>query len=109
MPWNVPRWRPWPRELPAGSPGGRARSDFAANRRCSRKANGSALGSTRTGPPTTSLPVLKVTDLDGKVRAVLMNYACHCTTLGGEFNQICAEWAGYACDDIERHSRRGPP
>jgi hypothetical protein len=33
---------------------------------------------------------------------VLFGYACHCTTLGGEFNQICAEWAGYACDEIER-------
>ena len=40
----------------------------------------------------------------GKVRAVLFGYACHCTTLGGEFNKICAEWAGYACDDIERQS-----
>ena len=38
----------------------------------------------------------------GKVRAVLFGYACHCTTLGGEFNQVCAEWAGYACDEIER-------
>src|SRR5262249_6184607 len=36
--------------------------------------------------------------------AVLFGYACHCTTLGGEFNRICAEWAGYACDDIERQS-----
>ncbi len=33
---------------------------------------------------------------------MLFGYACHCTTLGGEFNKICAEWAGYACDDIER-------
>ncbi len=56
-----------------------------------------------------SLPVLKVTDPHGKVRAVLMDYACHCTTLGGEFNKICAEWAGYACDEIERQSRGPTP
>ena len=31
-----------------------------------------------------------------------MNYACHCTTLGGEFNQICADWAGYAQEYVER-------
>ena len=43
-----------------------------------------------------------MTDPSGKVRAVLVNYACHCTTLGGEFNKVCAEWAGYACDEIER-------
>ena len=54
------------------------------------------------GPVDHSLPVLRVTDPSGKVRAVLFGYACHCTTLGGEFNQICAEWAGYACDEIER-------
>jgi hypothetical protein len=48
------------------------------------------------------LPLLRVTDLAGKVRAVLLNYACHCTTLGGEFNKVCAEWAGFACDEIER-------
>jgi neutral ceramidase len=33
---------------------------------------------------------------------VLFGYACHCTTLGGEFNKICAEWTGYACDEIEQ-------
>ena len=54
------------------------------------------------GPVDHSLPVLRVADASGKVRAVLFGYACHCTTLGGEFNQICAEWAGYACDEIER-------
>ena len=48
--------------------------------------------------------MLRVTDAAGKVRAVLVNYACHCTTLGGEFNKICAEWAGFACDDIERQN-----
>ena len=48
--------------------------------------------------------MLRVTDPAGKVRAVLVNYACHCTTLGGEFNKICAEWAGYACDEIERQN-----
>jgi hypothetical protein len=46
--------------------------------------------------------VLRVADPSGKVRAVLFGYACHCTTLGGEFNQICAEWAGFACDEAER-------
>ncbi len=35
---------------------------------------------------------------------MLFGYACHCTTLGGEFNKICGEWAGYACDEIEQQS-----
>ena len=54
------------------------------------------------GPVDHALPVLRVADLDGKVRAVLAGYACHCTTLGGEFNKISADWAGFACDAIER-------
>src|SRR5262249_47626483 len=56
------------------------------------------------GPIDPSVPVLRATDPAGKVRAVLFGYACHCTTLGGEFNKICAEWAGFACDEIERQS-----
>ena len=34
-----------------------------------------------------SLPVLRVTDPAGKVRAVLVGYACHCTTLGRRVQQ----------------------
>jgi hypothetical protein len=56
------------------------------------------------GPVDQSLPVLRATDAAAKVRAVLFGYACHCTTLGGEFNKVCAEWAGYACDQVERGS-----
>jgi hypothetical protein len=33
--------------------------------------------------------------------AVVANYACHCTTLGGDFNQIAGDWAGYAQQYIE--------
>src|SRR5262249_4430003 len=41
------------------------------------------------------------------IRAVLFGYACHCTTLNGDFNKICADWAGYACDEIERQQSPG--
>ena len=54
------------------------------------------------GPVDHDLPVLRVTGADGKLRAVLASYACHCTTLPGEFNQICGDWAGYAQEYIER-------
>ncbi|MFO0893185.1 MAG: neutral/alkaline non-lysosomal ceramidase N-terminal domain-containing protein [Isosphaeraceae bacterium] len=75
---------------------------FAANRRVLKEGKWAGFGVNPNGPVDHSLPVLRVTDPDGKVRAVLVNYACHCTTLGGEFNKICAEWAGYACDELER-------
>jgi hypothetical protein len=46
------------------------------------------------------LPLLRITGADGKLRAVLVNYACHCTTLG--FNKMHADWAGSAQLAIER-------
>ena len=94
--------------LAARAPGslawGQGPVGFAANRRVLRKGQWVNFGVNPNGPVDHSLPVLRVTDPAGKVRAVLSGYACHCTTLGGEFNKICAEWAGYACDEIERQS-----
>jgi len=55
-----------------------------------------------SGPVDHDVPLLSVTSPDGKLRAVLANYACHCTTLGGEFNKVCGDWAAYAGDFIER-------
>ncbi|MCI0746754.1 MAG: neutral/alkaline non-lysosomal ceramidase N-terminal domain-containing protein [Verrucomicrobia subdivision 3 bacterium] len=63
---------------------------FAKNRR------------TQGGPVDHSLPVLRVTDADGKLRALVANYACHCTTLGGDFNQFHGDWSGYAQEFLER-------
>lgn len=66
------------------------KAGFAANRR------------TNGGPVDHDLPVLAVSDTKGKLRALFLNYACHCTTLGGEFNRICGDWAGYAQEFLER-------
>ena len=52
------------------------------------------------GPTDHELPLLRVTSLDGKLRAVLANYACHCTTSG--LNKIHADWAGSAQLAIEK-------
>jgi hypothetical protein len=89
---------------PARLAWGQGRVGFAANRRVLRKGRWVGFGVNPHGPVDPSLPVLRATDPGGRVRAVLFGYACHCTTLGGEFNQVCAEWAGYACDEIERES-----
>lgn len=69
---------------------GQGQAGFAANRR------------TKGGPVDHALPVLVVTSPEGLVRAIFTSYACHCTTLTGEFNQICADWAGYAADCVAR-------
>ncbi len=56
------------------------------------------------GPVDHSLPVLRVTDLDGNLVGVVANYACHCTTTSGSFNEIHGDWAGFAQMAIEeRH------
>ncbi|MEY4938997.1 MAG: hypothetical protein RIQ93_732 [Verrucomicrobiota bacterium] len=51
-------------------------------------------------PEDHSLPVLRVTGADGKVRALLTSYACHCTTTG--FNKFHADWAGCAQEYLEQ-------
>jgi len=76
-------------------------SGVAANRRVLNKGKWVGFGVNPSGPTDTTLPILKITNEAGALHAVLLGYACHCTTLGGSFNQICAEWAGYACDEIE--------
>lgn len=61
---------------------GQGQALFAKNRR------------TEGGPVDVALPILRVTDPDGKLRAILVNYACHGTTLPGEFNKIHGDWMG---------------
>ncbi len=75
---------------PATLKRGLGSAGFAANRR------------TKGGPVDHELPALFVTAPDGALRAVFASYACHCTTLGGEFNLVCGDWAGYAQERIER-------
>jgi Neutral/alkaline non-lysosomal ceramidase, N-terminal len=89
---------------PATLAWGQGRVGFAANRRVLKNGRWVGFGVNPNGPVDHSLPVLRATDAGGKVKAVLFGYACHCTTLGGEFNKICAEWTGYACDEIEKEA-----
>ena len=66
---------------------------FAMNRR--QKLN-------PAGPSDYDVPVLKVTAPDGKLRAVLFGYACHNTTLTGEFYQFSGDYAGFAQITLEQ-------
>jgi hypothetical protein len=89
---------------PASLAWGQGQLGFAANRRVLKNGRWAGFGVNPNGPIDPSLPVLRATDASGKVRAVLFGYACHCTTLGGEFNKICGDWAGLACEQIEAQS-----
>lgn len=61
---------------------------FAINRR------------TRGGPVDHDLPMMSITDGNGNVRGVWLNYACHCVVLS-DF-KISGDWAGYASKELER-------
>lgn len=72
---------------------------FAKNRRKPTPA-GFANDINPDGPVDHDLPVLRVTDSEGKVRAIYTSYACHCTTLG--INEIHGDWAGCAQSDLQK-------
>jgi hypothetical protein len=71
---------------------GQGQALFAKNRR------------TPGGPVDVALPMLRVTNPDGSLKAILVSYACHGTTLDGNVNKIHGDWIAEAQSDIEaRH------
>jgi len=72
---------------PASLCWGLGKVGFAANRR------------TKGGPIDHDLPMLVVRDLNGKIKAVYVTYACHCVTLSN--NKVSGDWAGFAAEAIE--------
>ena len=85
---------------PAALAFGQGASDFGINRREPTGA-GFRIGVNTNGPVDHSVPVLRVTAPDGKLSAVLFGYACHNTTLGGDFYRINGDYAGLAQEAIE--------
>jgi neutral ceramidase len=77
-----------------------ARCGVAMNRRFLTP-RGYQINANPDGPVDHAVPVLRVDGADGKLRAVLFGYACHNTTLGQNFYQICGDYAGYAQRDVE--------
>jgi putative heme-binding domain-containing protein len=81
---------------------GQGRADFANNRRTIKDGRWVGFGENPGAPVDHTLPVLSVRDGEGRLRAILAGYACHCTALDGHDNKICGDWAGYASAAIER-------
>jgi hypothetical protein len=79
----------WANRSPARLAWSQGRVGFAGNRR------------TKGGPVDHSLPTLRVTNPGGDLRAILVTYACHCTTLDPRDNLISGDWAGFAQADLE--------
>jgi hypothetical protein len=75
---------------------------IAANRRVLKGGKWTGFGVNPDGPTDRRMPLLRVTDPDGALRAVMLNVACHCTTLTGESNAVSGDWSGYAQLAVER-------
>lgn len=87
---------------PADLSFGNGRATFAINRR-ENTPNGVKIGENPKGPGDPDVPVLKVTAPDGTLRAVLFGYACHNTTLTGQFYKLSGDYAGFAQLGIEKN------
>jgi len=80
---------------PAQMAFGFGQAGFAMNRR-EPTPNGVKLGINPSGPTDHEVPVIRVTGADGRIRAIVFAYACHNTTLNGDFYEITGDYAGYA-------------
>lgn len=76
-----------------------ARAGFAMNRRMPTE-NGYQNQPNPDGVVDHDVPVLKVEEPDGKLRAILFGYACHATTLG--VYKFCGDYPGFAQEYLER-------
>jgi hypothetical protein len=87
---------------PARLAWGRGTAHFAANRRVLKNGKWTGFGVTPDGVVDRDLPVLTVRTADGALRAVLVSYACHATTLEGKDNYVHGDWPGATQELIER-------
>lgn len=81
---------------PATIAWGQGRAAFAANRRLLKDGKWTGFGVTPDGAVDHDLPILAVRSPDGALRAVLVGYACHATTLEGRDNFVHGDWPGAA-------------
>ena len=80
---------------------GQGEAGFAINRRAAKLRELNP-GKSIPAPVDHSVPVLRVQRKDGSLLAVLFGYACHNTTMTAEFNEVGADYAGFAQAAIER-------
>jgi hypothetical protein len=80
---------------------GNGRATFGQNRR-QRVNQIMRIGENPAGPSDNDVPVLRITAPGGQLRAVLFGYACHNTTLTGEFYHFSGDYAGFAQATVEK-------
>ncbi|WP_375583399.1 neutral/alkaline non-lysosomal ceramidase N-terminal domain-containing protein [Cyclobacterium xiamenense] len=79
---------------------GNGTARFQVNRRNNKESDIHLLTELK-GPIDHSVPVIKVTDLEGRVRAIAFGYACHPTVLSSYF--WSADFPGYAQEELEKN------
>jgi hypothetical protein len=79
---------------------GFGQAGFAVNRRQATPA-GVKIGVNPSGPGDREVPVIQVAAPGGRLRAVCFAYACHNTTLTGEFYELSGDYAGFAEAQLE--------
>lgn len=75
---------------------GQGKAKFAMNRRVIEDGVWVGFGVNPDGPVDHSLPLLRIADSEGNLTAILINYACHGTTLGPDINKFHNDWMGEA-------------
>ncbi len=80
---------------------GEGQADFAVQRRVIQDGRWTGFGVQQGGQVDHRLFVLRVTAKDGSLLGAAYQYACHCTSLGPDFNQISGDWAGLSASRLE--------
>ncbi len=81
---------------------GEDKATFAVNRRLLKDGKWSGFGVQSDGQVDHRVRVMRASSPDGKLLGCFFLYACHCTTLGGDFNRISGDWAGLAAGQLEK-------
>ncbi len=79
---------------------GHGAGSFAVNRRVITP-TGVKGGVNPAGPVDQDVPVVRVAGANGQLLGVLFGYACHNTTMGGDFFQVNGDYAGFAQASFE--------
>jgi putative membrane-bound dehydrogenase-like protein len=81
---------------------GEDKATFAVNRRLLKEGKWSGFGVQPDGQVDHRVRAMRASAPDGKLLGCFFVYACHCTTLGGDFNQVSGDWAGLAAGQLEK-------
>lgn len=83
---------------------GQAEATFAVNRRVLSNGRWTGFGEQTTGLVDHRVHILLAKSEAGELLGGTFLYACHCTTLGGDFNRVSGDWAGIAAARLEQRN-----